>query len=105
MDKSNLINETKELKKKVSESYEMVGESESINQIKEMIDRVAPSDARVFITGNNGTGKEIVARWLHQKSNRARLCIVDSLTITAVLKLVPGVLFNTRFEIPKNTSV
>jgi len=67
IDRSNLINETNELKKKVSESYEMIGESESIMQIKEMIERVAPSDARVLITGNNGTGKEIIAHWLSQK--------------------------------------
>ncbi len=77
MDKSDLISETKELKKKVSESYEMIGESESIKQIKEMIDRVAPSDARVLITGNNGTGKEIVARWLHKKSNRAKAPFIE----------------------------
>jgi DNA-binding NtrC family response regulator len=77
MDRSNLINETKELKKKVSESYEMIGESESIMQIKEMIERVAPSDARVLITGNNGTGKEIIAHWLHKKSNRAKAPFIE----------------------------
>ncbi len=77
MDRSDLISETKELKKKVSESYEMIGESESIKQIKEMIDRVAPSDARVLITGNNGTGKEIVARWLHKKSDRAKAPFIE----------------------------
>ena len=77
MDRSDLISETKELKKKVSESYEMIGESESIKQIKEMIERVAPSDARVLITGNNGTGKEIVARWLHKKSDRAKAPFIE----------------------------
>jgi len=77
MDRSNLINETNELKKKVSESYEMIGESESIMQIKEMIERVAPSDARVLITGNNGTGKEIIAHWLHKKSNRAKAPFIE----------------------------
>jgi len=77
IDRSNLINETNELKKKVSESYEMIGESESIMQIKEMIERVAPSDARVLITGNNGTGKEIIAHWLHKKSNRAKAPFIE----------------------------
>ena len=71
MDKEKLIKETKVLKKKVSKKYQMVGESPAISQIKEMIDRVALTDARVLITGENGTGKEVVARWLHEKSNRA----------------------------------
>ncbi|HOV11179.1 MAG TPA: sigma-54 dependent transcriptional regulator [Bacteroidales bacterium] len=71
MDKSTLIGETKVLKKKISKTWEMIGESQAIKQIKDMIDRVAPTDARVLITGENGTGKELVARWLHEKSNRA----------------------------------
>ncbi len=70
VDKKNLIFETKSLKRKVNKTYEMVGESEAINKIKEMIDRVAGTDARVLITGDNGTGKELVARWLHEKSER-----------------------------------
>jgi two-component system, NtrC family, nitrogen regulation response regulator NtrX len=71
MDKEQLITETKVLKKKVSRKYQMIGESEAIVRIKEMIDRVALTDARVLITGENGTGKEVVARWLHEKSNRS----------------------------------
>jgi len=71
-DKTKLVTETKVLKRKVSKSYEMIGESEGIHKIKEMIQRVAPTDARIFITGQNGTGKELVARWLHELSNRSR---------------------------------
>ena len=71
MDKSTLITETKTLKRKVSKTYEMIGESPAMKQIKEMIDKVAPTNARVLITGENGTGKELVARWLHEKSQRA----------------------------------
>ncbi len=72
MDKTQLVSETKVLKRKVSKTYDMIGESPAILQIKEMIDRVAETDARVFITGENGTGKELVARWLHELSKRAR---------------------------------
>jgi two-component system, NtrC family, nitrogen regulation response regulator NtrX len=71
-DKTKLVTETKVLKRKVSKSYEMIGESDAIHRIKEMIERVAPTDARIFITGNNGTGKELVARWLHELSNRSK---------------------------------
>lgn len=71
LERKDLVVETKKLKRKVSKTYDMVGESEAIIKIKEMIDRVAPTDARVLITGKNGTGKELVARWLHEKSQRA----------------------------------
>jgi len=71
MDKSSLISETTVLKKKVSKTLEMVGDSPAITQVKDMIEKVAPTDARVLITGNNGTGKELVARWLHEKSERS----------------------------------
>lgn len=71
MDKSNLITETKVLKKKVSKKYEIVGQSDAIKKVTDMADRVAPTDARVLITGANGTGKELVARRLHEKSNRS----------------------------------
>lgn len=70
LDKKNLVQETKVLKKKLSKKLDMVGESEAINQVKETIEKVAPTDARVLITGPNGTGKELVAHWIHQKSNR-----------------------------------
>ena len=66
IERKDLMIETQKLKRKVSKTYEMVGESEAIRKVKEMIDRVAPTDARVLITGNNGTGKELVARWMHE---------------------------------------
>ena len=72
LDKSRLLSETKILKKKVSKKYEIIGESEVMKEIYEMIDRVAPTHARVLITGDNGTGKELVARQLHEKSQRSK---------------------------------
>jgi DNA-binding NtrC family response regulator len=69
-EKKSLITETKALKRKISKAWDMVGDSAAIGRIKEMIERVAPTDARVLITGDNGTGKELVARWLHEKSQR-----------------------------------
>src|SRR5690606_21807288 len=71
LDKTTLIRETKSLKKKISKKYDMVGSSPSIVSVKDMIEKVAPTDARVLITGPNGSGKELVARWLHEKSKRA----------------------------------
>ncbi len=71
MDKSTLITETKVLRKKANKRFDIVGNSASIQKVKDMIDRVAATDARVLITGSNGTGKELVARRLHEKSNRA----------------------------------
>lgn len=71
MDKSSLVNETRILKKKVSKKYEIVGESQAIKKVTGMADRVAPTDARVLITGANGTGKELVARRIHDRSNRS----------------------------------
>jgi len=70
LDKTTLITETKVLKKKVSKGAEMVGESQAIQQVKEIVEKVAPTDARVMITGSNGTGKELVARSLHEQSTR-----------------------------------
>lgn len=70
LDKANLVTETKVLKRKVGKTREIIGESPAIQKIKETIERVAPTEARVLITGDNGTGKELVARWLHEKSNR-----------------------------------
>ncbi|WP_347372910.1 sigma-54 dependent transcriptional regulator [Aequorivita sp. Q41] len=71
LDRKELVVENTRLKKKVSKNYEMIGESPEIEQIKEMIEKVAPTEARVLITGPNGTGKELVAHWLHQKSERS----------------------------------
>jgi two-component system, NtrC family, nitrogen regulation response regulator NtrX len=71
MDKSSLVTETKVLKRKVSRVQEMIGESMPIRKIKDTIEKVAPTEARILITGDNGVGKELVARWVHEKSNRA----------------------------------
>jgi DNA-binding NtrC family response regulator len=71
LDKKNLVTETKVLKKKLSKKLDMVGESLPIQHVKETIEKVAPTDARVLITGPNGTGKELVAHWVHAKSNRS----------------------------------
>jgi DNA-binding NtrC family response regulator len=71
MDKSTLVTETKILKKKVNKKFEIIGQSEAIMEVIQMADRVAPTDARVLITGSNGTGKELVARRIHDQSNRA----------------------------------
>jgi len=71
LDKSDLITEAKVLKRKVSKTRDIIGESPAIQDIKNTIERVAPTEARVLVTGDNGTGKELVARWIHDKSNRA----------------------------------
>lgn len=71
LDRKSLVVENKRLKKKVSKTYEMIGTSDKITDIKEMIEKVAPTEARVLITGPNGTGKELVAHWVHEKSERA----------------------------------
>ena len=71
LDKKQLTVENKRLKKKVNKNFQMIGESEAISKIKDMIEKVAPTEARVLITGANGTGKELVAHWIHQKSNRS----------------------------------
>lgn len=76
-DKTTLVKETKILKRKIQGIQEIIGESEPIVKIKEMIERVAATDARVLVTGANGTGKELVARWLHEKSNRANMPFIE----------------------------
>ncbi|MBL7882678.1 MAG: sigma-54-dependent Fis family transcriptional regulator [Bacteroidia bacterium] len=93
MDKSTLVTETKVLKKKVSKTFDMIGESKAIHQIKEMIERVAPTDARVLITGGNGSGKELVARWLHEKSNRANAPIIEVNCAAIPSELIESELF------------
>ncbi len=77
MDKTNLVTEAKVLRRKVSRVEEMIGQSSAIIKIKDTIDKVAPTDARVLITGENGSGKELVARWLHEKSNRSKSSLVE----------------------------
>jgi two-component system, NtrC family, nitrogen regulation response regulator NtrX len=77
MDKTTLVAETKVLKRKVGKVQEIVGESSPIKKIKETIDKIAPTEARVLITGENGVGKELVARWIHEKSNRSNGPMVE----------------------------
>jgi two-component system, NtrC family, nitrogen regulation response regulator NtrX len=93
MDKLVLVKETKVLKKKVSKTFDMIGESKAIIQIQEMIERVAPTDARVLITGENGSGKELVARWLHEKSNRANAPLVEVNCAAIPSELIESELF------------
>lgn len=93
MDKSTLVTETKVLKKKVSKTFDMIGESKAIEQIKEMIERVAPTDARVLVTGGNGSGKELVARWLHEKSNRAAAPLIEVNCAAIPSELIESELF------------
>ncbi len=93
MDKSSLVTETKVLKRKVSRVQQMIGDSEPIRKIKETIEKVAPTDARVLITGDNGVGKELVARWIHEKSNRATGPIVEVNCAAIPTELIESELF------------
>jgi len=93
LDKSNLIQETKILKKKVNKTIDMVGESPAIRRVKDMIERVAPTDARVLITGPNGTGKELVARWIHAKSQRNSAPLVEVNCAAIPSELIESELF------------
>ena len=77
LNSKELVVENKRLKKKVSKNYQMIGNSNAISEIKDIIEKVAPTEARVFITGPNGTGKELVAHWIHQKSNRSKGPMVE----------------------------
>ncbi len=93
LDRKELVVENKRLKKKVSKNYEMIGESTAINQIKEMIEKVAPTEARVLITGPNGTGKELVAHWLHQKSERSEGPMIEVNCAAIPSELIESELF------------
>lgn len=93
MDKSSLVSETKVLKRKVSRVQEMIGESTPIKKIKETIEKVAPTDARILITGENGVGKELVARWIHEKSNRSAGPIVEVNCAAIPTELIESELF------------
>jgi transcriptional regulator with GAF, ATPase, and Fis domain len=92
-DKTNLVKEAKVLKRRVSKVQEMIGESAAIKKIKETIEKVAPTDARVMITGENGSGKELVARWLHEKSNRAEAPLVEVNCAAIPSELIESELF------------
>lgn len=93
MDKTNLVTETKVLKRKVARVQEMIGESAPIKKIKDTIEKVAPTEARVLITGENGVGKELVARWLHEKSNRATGPLVEVNCAAIPSELIESELF------------
>ena len=93
LDRKVLVVENKRLKKKVSKNYEMIGNSEAIAHIKEMIEKVAATDARVLITGPNGTGKELVAHWLHEKSERSKLPMIEVNCAAIPSELIESELF------------
>jgi len=93
LDRKELVVENRILKKKVSKKYEMIGKSQAISQIKDMIEKVAPTEARVLITGPNGTGKELVAHWLHQKSDRAKGPMIEVNCAAIPSELIESELF------------
>lgn len=93
LDKSLLVNETRTLRKKISKKYDIIGESDGVKHVLEMIDKVAPTDARVLITGPNGSGKELVARALHEKSNRAAGPLVEVNCAAIPSELIESELF------------
>ena len=93
MERNTLVNETKSLKRKAFKVQEMIGQSEPMQQIKETIEKVAPTEARVLITGDNGVGKELVARWLHEKSNRAGNALVEVNCAAIPSELIESELF------------
>lgn len=93
LDKSSLIIETKSLKTKINSKYQMIGESPAIQKVKDMIEKVAGTDARVLITGENGTGKEVVARWLHEKSNRNKAPFIEVNCAAIPSELIESELF------------
>lgn len=93
LEKSQLVTETKVLKKKITGSVEMIGKSKAMLDIKEMIEKVAPTDAKVLITGSNGSGKELVAKWLHEKSARAAGPLVEVNCAAIPSELIESELF------------
>jgi two-component system nitrogen regulation response regulator NtrX len=93
LEKKDLVVENKRLKKKVSKNYEMIGESNAISHIKDIIEKVAATDARVLITGPNGTGKEIVAHWLHEKSDRSKASMIEVNCAAIPSELIESELF------------
>lgn len=93
MERNSLVNETKTLKRRVSKVQEMIGESGAIKRIKDTIEKVAPTDARLLITGDNGVGKELVARWVHERSNRADGPLVEVNCAAIPSELIESELF------------
>lgn len=93
LDKSDLITQTKVLKRRISKVTDIVGESDGITRIKQTIERVAPTDARILITGSNGTGKELVARWIHEKSHRVKAPFIEVNCAAIPSELIESELF------------
>ena len=93
LDKSNLVTETRVLKRKVSKTYDIIGDSDPITRVKEDIEKVAPTDARVLITGPNGSGKELVCKWLHAKSSRTNKPLVEVNCAAIPSELIESELF------------
>lgn len=93
LDRKKIVQENIRLKRKVSKKYEMIGESDQIQKIKQMIDKVAPTEARVLITGPNGTGKELVAHWLHEKSDRNKGPMIEVNCAAIPSELIESELF------------
>lgn len=93
LDHTKLASENITLKKKVSKKYEMIGESEAMAKIKTMIDKIAPTEARVLITGENGTGKELVAHWIHEKSERSKAPMIEVNCAAIPSELIESELF------------
>lgn len=92
-DRKSLVDETKLLKRRIGVNYEMIGQSEAMNEIRVMISKVAPTDARVLITGENGTGKELVARYLHALSNRSNGPFIEVNCAAIPAELIESQLF------------
>ena len=93
LEKGDLVTETKILKKKITKSVDMIGNSKAIQNIKDIIEKVAPTDAKVLITGSNGSGKELVAKWLHEKSNRSNGPLIEVNCAAIPSELIESELF------------
>lgn len=93
IERTDLVTETKVLKRKVSKTFDIIGETPAISKIKETIEKVAPTEARVLITGENGTGKELVARWLHEKSARSEMPLIEVNCASIPTELIESELF------------
>jgi two-component system nitrogen regulation response regulator NtrX len=96
LDRTDLVRENRSLKKKISKNFEMVGESKAIKHIQELIEKVASTDARVLITGPNGTGKELVAHWIHQKSGRSTNSLIEVNCAAIPSELIESELFGHK---------
>lgn len=93
VDKTTLVTETKVLKRKVTRTFDIIGETPAIAKIKDTIEKVAPTEARVLITGENGTGKELVSRWIHEKSTRANAKLIEVNCASIPTELIESELF------------